>query len=150
MSDKKDLIIQYNFSFNLPRLLQEKMIKPKSSNANEKDFKSNGKDKDGRKLKGDKDNKNKFKSWKHIVMDNNTKHAHWRLQDGEHYSKLFYFNQKKCPKTKEGKLLCMKLFIRGICDKSCTRVHKLTAEDEKAFDDFVGRCRKGGAQKPDF
>jgi hypothetical protein len=137
MSDKKDLIIQYYFSYNLPKLLQEKMIKPKPADATEKEFESNGRDRDGRKLKGDKDNNNKFKSWKDIVTDNNPKHAHWRLQDGENFSKLFYFNQKKCPKTKEGKLLCMKLFIRGICDKSCTRVHKLTAEDEKAFDEFV-------------
>jgi hypothetical protein len=44
----------------------------------------------------------------------------------------------------------MKLFIRGICNKSYTRVHKLTTEDEKAFDNFVGHCHEGGAGKPDF
>jgi hypothetical protein len=44
----------------------------------------------------------------------------------------------------------MKVFIRGICDKFCTRAHKLSPKDEKAFDEFVGCCREGGAGKPDF
>jgi hypothetical protein len=75
---------------------------------------------------------------------------HWHLQDGEIFSKLFYFNQKKCPKTSDGKLICMKLFIRGICDKSCNQVHKLSPEDETVFDQFANHCREGGASKPDF
>jgi hypothetical protein len=43
----------------------------------------------------------------------------------------------------------MKFFIRVFCDKACTRVHKLTAEDKKAFGDFVHACQEG-ASKPDF
>lgn len=148
MSGKRDLIIQYNFSYNIPKLLQDKLTKPKPTDTSDKDEKN--KDGKGNNGKVDKDNKNKFKSWKDIVTDNDPKHAHWHIQEGENFSRLFYSNQKKCPKTKEGKLICMKLFIRGICDKSCTRVHKLTTEDEKAFDNFVGRCREGGAGKPDF
>jgi hypothetical protein len=44
----------------------------------------------------------------------------------------------------------MKLFIRGICDKLCPRVHKLSKDDEKSFSHFVDRCREGGFKKPDF
>jgi hypothetical protein len=48
----------------------------------------------------DRDKKNQFKSWKDIITENNPKHAEWRLKDGEDFSKRFYLNQKKCPKTK--------------------------------------------------
>jgi hypothetical protein len=44
----------------------------------------------------------------------------------------------------------MRLFLQGICNKSCPRVHKLSSEDKKAFDTFVNHCREGGAGKPDF
>ncbi len=102
------------------------------------------------KGKIEKDQKQNLKSLKEIVSDNDPSHIHWRLQEGENFSKKFYFNQKKCPKTKDGKQICIKLFIRGICDKNCTRAHKLSKEEEKAFDDFINRCREGGIQKPDF
>jgi hypothetical protein len=87
---------------------------------------------------------------KEIVVDNDKSHLRWRVKDGENYSLLFYRNQKKCPKTKDGQAICMKLFLRGFCDKSCNRAHKFTKEEESQFDSFVTRCREGGAAKPDF
>jgi hypothetical protein len=54
------------------------------------------------------------------------------------------------PKTKEGKFICMNFFLRGFCDKSCPRSHKLSQEEEKAFDSFVSACHEGQAGKPDF
>jgi len=121
MSEKRDLTIQHNFTYNIPKLLQDKFSKSNSPDIDENEKENIGKEIAGKgnKLKGDKDLKNQFKSWKDIITDNDPKHAHWHLQDGENFSKLFYFNQKKCPKTKDGKIICMKLFIRGICDKSC-------------------------------
>jgi hypothetical protein len=83
-------------------------------------------------------------------MNQDPSHLHWHIKDGENFSKLFYSNSKKCPKTSNGKLICMRYFLREICDKSCNRCHKLSKEDKKAFDNFVGRCREGGASKPDF
>jgi hypothetical protein len=71
------------------------------------------------------------------------------VKQGEEFAKVFYKNQKQCPKTSDGKQICMKYFIRGFCDKSCPRVHKLTAADEKIFGDFVLACREG-ASKPDL
>jgi len=145
MTDKRDLIIQHNFTNNIPKLLQDKLSRLKTPEPDEKE--NNGKN---NKLKGGQENKQQFKSWKDIISNNDPSHAHWRLQEGKNFSKWFYFNKKKCPKTKDGKLICMKLFIHGICDRTCTRVHKLSPDDEKAFDNFVARCREGGAQKPDF
>jgi hypothetical protein len=145
-ADKRDLIIAHNFTYNIPRVLQDKLANLKTPEQDDREN-PNGKN---TKLKGDKDPKNQFKSWKDIITDNDPKHAHWHLQDGENFSKRFYFNQKKCPKTKDGKLICMKLFICGICARSCTRAHKLSSKDEKAFENFVSHCREGGAQKPDF
>ena len=110
MSDKRDLIIQHNFTYNIPKMLRDKLFQSKKS---EQDLKNeNGKAykhlEDKIKDK-DRDKKNQFKSWKDIITDNDLKHAEWRLQDGEDFSKRFYLNQKKCPKTKDGKLICMKL-----------------------------------------
>lgn len=147
MSEKQDLIIQHNFKYNMPKVLRDKLFQSKKPEPYMKDEQGKANKHLGDK---DKDKKNQFKSWKDIITDNDPKHAHWRLQDGENFSRRFYLNQKKCPKTKDGKLICMKLFIRGICDKSCSRAHKLSTKDEKAFDEFIGRCREGGAGKPDF
>jgi hypothetical protein len=59
---------------------------------------------------------------------------------------------EKYPKTTEGKQMCMKYLIRGFCDASCIRAHKLPAEDEAAFDKFYHQCReeKGGDAHQDF
>jgi hypothetical protein len=148
MSDKRDLIVEHNFTYNIPKLLQDKVMKPPQDLLNQdKGQKFKGKiDKDNK----DNDDKNGLKSLKDIIVDNDPNHAPWRLQDGENFSKLFYFNQKKCPKSADGKQICMKLFIRGICDKSCPRVHKLSKDDEKNFGHFVDRCHEGGFKKPDF
>jgi hypothetical protein len=147
MSVKRDLIIQHNFTYNIPKLLRDKLFQSKKVEPEQKV--ENGR---ANKLLGeyDKDKKHQFKSWKDIITDNDPKHVNWRLQDGENFSQRFYLNQKKCPKTKDGKTICMKLFICGICDKSCTRAHKLSPEDEKAFNEFVGHCREGRAGKLDF
>jgi len=95
----------------------------------------------------DKDKENHDKD---IITDPDRSHLRWRIKEGENFTQVFYANQKKCQKTTEGKTICMKLFLRGICNKSFTRAHKLSTEDEKAFDNFVNRCREGGATKPDF
>jgi len=95
----------------------------------------------------DKDKENLDKD---IITDPDRSHLRWRIKEGENFTQVFYANQKKCPKTTDGKTICMKLSLRGICNKSCTRAHKLSTEDEKAFDNFVNQCREGGATKPDF
>jgi len=149
MSDKRDLIVEHNFTYTIPKLLQDKVLKPPQDLPDHdkgQKFLKGKNDKDPK----DKDNKNGLKSLKDIIVDNDPNHAPWRLQDGENFSKLFYLNQKKCPKTADGKQICMKFFIRGICDKPCTRVHKLSKDDEKNFGHFVDRCHEGGFRKPDF
>jgi hypothetical protein len=86
---------------------------------------------------------------KDIIHDNNKNHLHWRLKEDENFSKIFYKNQKECPRTLEGKNICMKFFLGGICTKSCPRSHTLSREDKKKFEAFVNQCREG-AGKPDF
>jgi len=66
----------------------------------------------------DKENHNK-----EIITDPDKSHLRWRIKKGENFTQVLYANQKKCPKMKDGKTICMKLFLRGICDKSCTREH---------------------------
>jgi hypothetical protein len=83
-------------------------------------------------------------------VDQDKNHFRWRVRENENFHSIFYSNQKKCPKTKEGKFICMNFFLRGFCDKSCPRSHKLSQEEEKAFDSFVSACHEGQAGKPDF
>jgi hypothetical protein len=84
-----------------------------------------------------------------MIHDNDKNHSHWRLKEKENFAQVFYKNQKECPKNSEGKLICMKFFLRGICNKSCPRSHTLSKEDEKKFKSFLRDCREG-ASKPDF
>lgn len=53
------------------------------------------------------------------------------------------------PENSEGKQLCMKFFLRGICIKSCMRSHSMTKDNEKNIKAFIFKCREG-ANKPDF
>jgi hypothetical protein len=146
MQDKQDLIIQHNFTYKLPKIILDKLqdIPDKKIGNKEKE-----KDHISGKQEGKQD-QNKSMSIKDVLMNNDPSHLRWRIKDGENFSKTFYSNGKKCPKTPDGKLICMRFFLRGICNKTCTRSHKLSKEDEKAFDNFVGHCREGGASKPDF
>lgn len=80
-------------------------------------------------IRGDEQNGGKFKQrpprdgTKETISDpDKLAHPRWRgfLQD-------IYSNQRKFPKTKDGKTICMKLFLRGFCDKSCyTSYHQMT------------------------
>jgi hypothetical protein len=74
---------------------------------------------------------------------------HWRLKDGENFTKIFYNRQRECPKTSTGKQICMKFFICGIWDSSCNRAHLLSKEDATNFEGFIEDCHLG-ASKPDF
>jgi hypothetical protein len=145
MQDKQDLIIQHNFTYRLPKVILDKLQETN-------DKKSVNKDKEKEQLPGKQEGKNdqKIKSIKDVLMNHDPNHLQWCIKDGENFSKVFYSNGKKCPKTSDGKLICMRYFLREICDKSYNRCHKLSKEDEKAFDSFVNRCREGGATKPDF
>lgn len=138
MQEHQDQILRHNFIQQLPKAILDKI-----------DFLNNKKPPYGGKRypipDRDKDNQNK-----ETITDPDKSHLRWRIKEGENFAQIFYANQRKCPKTKDGKTICMKLFLRGICEKSCTRAHKLSPEDEQAFDNFVQRCRDGGAGKPDF
>jgi hypothetical protein len=140
MQESQDLILRHNFIQQLPKSIADRFI----DNEDIKDKNKNGR-------QGPKYNPHQEKQGgKDIVTDPDKSHLRWRVQDGENYTTIFYKNQKKCPKTHDGKPICMKFFLRGFCDKSCTRAHKLTKDDEAEFDRFISRCREGGAAKPDF
>ncbi len=139
MNDAQDSILRHNFIQSIPKSIMDKV-----ENLNDK--KNNDGGQDFLKFR------NKYREDKKQIHNNDKAHLKWRLQDGETFSKIFFPNAKKCPKTKDGKQMCMKFLIRGICDPSCTRAHKLSTEDEKAFDKFFAACREEneGAMKPDF
>jgi hypothetical protein len=138
MQDCQDQILRHNFIQQLPKILIDKI-----------DYQNNSKSNNGGKRfqipDRDKDNHGKD-----IITNPDKSHLRWRIREGENFAQIFHANQKKCPKTTDGKTICMKFFLRGLCDRSCPRTHKLSSDDEKAFDTFVSRCREGGAGKPDF
>jgi hypothetical protein len=139
MQEAQDMILWHSFIQQLPKSINDKIYELKD------EAKIPG------KIPGQKFGQFKDKNTqKEIVVDNDKTHLRWRVKEGENYSNTFYKNKKKCPKTKEGKQVCMKLFLCGFCDKSCPHDHKLTKEEENKFDNFVGHCREGGASEPDF
>jgi len=145
-SDIQDSIIRRNFSQSIPRQLMEKVDELESKVTNK------NLDKNDNIEKGNGKYKNKQMEEGKPIYNSNKNHKRWRLQDGREYSKIFFPFQKQCPKTKEGKQMCMKFLIRGFCEASCPRAHQLSTDDETTFDKFYHKCReeKEGATKPDF
>ncbi len=139
MQDSQDMILRHCFNQQIPKSISDRIIEPKEE------------PRIPGKVLGPKFGQNKDKNLnKDILIDNDKSHLRWRIKEGKNYSNLFYRNQKKCPKTKDGQSICMKLFLHGFFDKSCTHAHKLTKEEEINFDNFVNRRQEGGTAKPDF
>jgi hypothetical protein len=143
MSETQDSILRHNFIQQIPKSLSDKVTTTQDGTRDGK-FYAGGK-LQGKQGNGPDPNKGKAD----MITDNNKNHANWKVKQGEDFAKVFYRHQRQCPKTHDGKSICMKFFIRGFCDKSCMRVHKLTPDDEAAFDQFILHCREGAA-KPDF
>jgi hypothetical protein len=64
-------------------------------------------------------------SIKYLLTDDKPKPGGKGDKNAEHDGKQDK-NQKKCPRNKDKKLICMKLFLHGVCDKSCNHAHKLS------------------------
>jgi len=150
MTDIQDSILRMSFN--------QKPIMDKISNFLEgnKEKDKDGKDGKNGKFQGrnghDATNKHQGgdgRGKQEVVYNSDKSHPLWRLRDGENFTKVFYSRGRECPKTKDGKIMCMKFLIRGLCDASCNRAHSLSKEDAKEFDGFVQGCREGAA-KPDF
>ena len=127
------------FFYQLPKCIQDK-IKPleEISSPSDKDNKKKG----GKYKKFQDDLRESLK--KQRITDD---HSQWHLKDGESFKELFYPFTDRCPKTSDGSFICMKFFLRGFCDKNCTRAHKLSKAEEKAFDKFVSQCRRKDFQQ---
>ncbi len=126
MQDLQNNIERHNFSYILPRVLLDKFT-PDVEN-------TNGKEHNGKKLgkKREKQEQENLKK-KQRIEDN---HKQWHLKPNENFFELFWKNTAHCPKTKNGNIICMKFFVKGFCNKTCNRAHKLSAEEEKEFDEF--------------
>ncbi len=122
------------FFYQLPKAIQDKLKPTEDTNDP-----NSGKDHYRKGKKRFQDDRSKDNLRKQRIQDN---HQQWHLKDGESFADLFYPHQDKCPKTQDGSFICMKFFLRGFCDKSCNRAHKLSKSEEKAFDNFVNNCRK--------
>jgi hypothetical protein len=150
MSNVQESILRLSFSQTLPKPIVDKISnylesnKERDGKEGNKHGKSNGKNGQGGSHKHQGGDGKGKPDKQDVVYNQDKSHPHWRLRDGENFTKVFYSRGKECPKTKDGKF-----FIRGLCDTSCTRVHDLSKEDAKAFDGFIQDCHEG-ASKPDF
>ncbi len=141
MQDTQDLILRDNFIQQPPKCIADRFTDTDDAKEKLKQGLKNG----GKfNLLQDK------KDGKDLVANNEKAYLKWRIKDGEYFTNLFYKNQRKCPRNQDGKHICMKFFLHGFCEKSCTRAHKLSKEDKSEFDDLVNCCQGGGAAKPDF
>jgi hypothetical protein len=131
MQDLQNNIEHHNFSYILPRTLSEKFTSDPLNHLKTPPKKG------GKKRDQKDDDKDSIKK-KQRIEDN---HKHWHLKPNENFSELFWKNASKCPKTKNGSIICMKYFIKGFCNKGCNRIHKLTQEEETEFEAFLSKCR---------
>jgi len=146
MQDIQNSILGLSFNQMLPKTISDKVLAQLTPPKDDKD-KGNGQGKfNGKKFPGGFQVKEDKQD---LIYDNDKSHQHWKLKENENFSRTFNRTQKECPKTVDGRLVCMKFFLRGVCAKSCPRAHTLNKEDIKAFDEFVAECR-AGAGKPDF
>lgn len=101
MPDTQDSILRHNFIQKIPKSLNDKVLvcyekDSKQSRAGKHQGKQGGSGKDQRDLnKAD------------IITDNDTNHAHWHVITGEDFAKTFYRNQHTCPKSRNGKIICI-------------------------------------------
>jgi len=125
------------FFYQLPKYLLDKIKSTDDTSEKDKDKYKNG---------GGLHNKKRLLEEKKDLLKKQriteNFHTQWHLKDGESFSEIFYPHQDKCPKTKEGTFICMKYFIRGFCDKACSRAHKVSKQEEKEFETFLNNCRK--------
>jgi len=115
MSDVQDSILPHNFVQQIPKSISNKIL-------NTQDILKDGKVQGGGKFQGKQDQGNNIKGNGKLVIvsDNDKNHSSWRAKSGKDFTKVFYKNQRQCPRTHDGKPICMKFFIRGFCDKSCS------------------------------
>jgi len=145
MSAAQEPILSLNFTRAIPKSIADKVSFQLAKDEKRKDDKNSGNGKGKRFPGAHHDNDDK----QEMVYDNDKSHQKWRIKENENFSRTFYRNQKECPKTSDGKLIWMKIFVHGLCVKSCSRAHSLSAEDSKNFNEFVEGCREK-AKKPDF
>jgi hypothetical protein len=114
MNDVQSSIRRYNFTQSIPKSILDKVQDLERKSEKDKDDKN----KDGGRGNGKitQEDRNDAK----VVYNNEKNHKRWRLQDRRMYSKIFFPFQKNCPKTKDGKQMCMKFLIRRFCNSACT------------------------------
>jgi len=141
MQDLQNNIERHNFHYMIPKSLADKCSKINEETP------TKHKDKDPKRQLKETDKENYKKQ-----RIEETLHKHWHLKSSENYTDMFWKHTSKCPKTKSGKYICMKYFIKGYCVKNCNRSHRLAPEDEKTFEEFLNHCRASdfpeGAEDP--
>jgi hypothetical protein len=129
MHEVQDSILSLAFSRQIPKSISDKIDNHLEKLADKDDKRKNGKQNGGGNGNG---NNQDGKKNQDLLYNSDKSNPQWRLQEGENFSKVFYNKQKECPKTANGKLICMKFFVK---------------EDSKKFEKFVADCRKEAAKK---
>jgi len=146
MHEVQESILSLSFSRQIPKSISDKIDNYLEKQADKEDKGKQDKKNGGGNGNGNGNNSDNKKN-QEVRYNSDKSNPHWRLQEGENFSKVFYDKQKECPKTVDGKLICMKFFVRGLCDKGCSRAHSLSKEDSKKFEKFVADCHEAAAKK---
>jgi len=134
MDDIQDAILGLSFNQMLPKTISDKVLALITPS---KDGNGLRQGKNGKHFLGFNQDKQDNKD---LIYDNDRSHQGWRLKENENFAKIFYKNQKECPKTAEGKTICLKFFLCGVCTKDCSRAHSLSTDDKKKFEIFIKDC----------
>jgi hypothetical protein len=135
MGEVQESVLSFSFARIIPKAISDKIQNYLENKDN------NGKNSDGKQRGGNGQGVGKYKNKLHEdgkgkqELNHNTdkNHPNWRMKEGE----LFYHHQKDCPKTSDGKSICRKFLIRGMCDKACSRAHLLSKEDAKKLTNLL-------------
>jgi hypothetical protein len=147
MQDVQESILSLSFSRQIPKSISDRFSNYLDKNS-EKDDKNHGKNgksngKNGKNGGGNYDGKHKDKD-QEVLYNPDKSNPHWRLQEGENFSKIFYNHQKDCPKTSNNKLICMK-FLSEVCviNHVTMLIHypKMIRRSLRSFLRIVGRKR---------
>jgi hypothetical protein len=130
--DKRDSIEQRNFTQKLPSSIKTIFSSTDKENGRDLDLNNNIK---GGKCKLDEDDKLMGKR-----IDNKVKDLQRFKLEAKESFQPYYDKSQDCPKFTNG-LPCMKFLLKGHCHTKCNRLHSLTKDQEKEFEQFINTIK---------
>jgi hypothetical protein len=107
MHEVQDSVLSLAFIQQIPKSICDKIDNYLEITSNKDDKGKNGKRNGG----GNGNNHDSNQKNQDVLYNSDKSNTQWCLQVGENFLNVFYAMQKACPKTADGKLICMKFLV---------------------------------------